>query len=107
MPVCLQYNPSAGSDSDAGKRRSGRAPARGSRVSARSRRRQSSEEEESESASEDDFSDVSIVLYIRKTSGQLVLLNVYYLELYTIFKQIVLKNGSLKVLTFGNTKPCG
>ncbi|XP_058460278.1 protein DEK isoform X1 [Malaya genurostris] len=52
------YNPSAGSDSDAGKRRSTRAPARGSRVSARNRRKQSSEEEDSDpSPSDDDFSD--------------------------------------------------
>lgn len=51
------YNPSGGSDSDAGKRRSVRAPVRGSRASVRARRKQSSEEEESESPSDDDFSD--------------------------------------------------
>lgn len=56
-----QYNPSAGSDSDVGKRRSSRAPVRGSRASARNvRKRKYSEDESEESASDDDFSEVRI-----------------------------------------------
>ncbi|XP_049290053.1 protein DEK isoform X2 [Anopheles funestus] len=51
------YNPSAGSDSDAGKRRSSRAPARGSRTSARNVRKRYSDDESEESASDDDFSE--------------------------------------------------
>ncbi|XP_053668412.1 protein DEK [Anopheles marshallii] len=51
------YNPSAGSDSDAGKRRSARAPARGSRTSARNVRKRYSDDESEESASDDDFSE--------------------------------------------------
>uniref|UniRef100_A0A182WF48 DEK-C domain-containing protein n=1 Tax=Anopheles minimus TaxID=112268 RepID=A0A182WF48_9DIPT len=51
------YNPSAGSDSDAGKRRSSRAPARGSRTSARNVRKRYSDDESEESASDEDFSE--------------------------------------------------
>lgn len=54
----FQYNPSAGSDSDAGKRRSSRAPTRGSRTSARNVRKRYSDDESEESQSDDDFSEV-------------------------------------------------